>query len=352
VRGTISFHPVDAALFEGLIAGLLAGRKVQPESFLAEAVRVRYAWIVSRRTVSAIERAFEEAEPPKAAQGASLFERLKATAVALDHKVDAATRKAMRAFDPELHLHGRPFFVGEDSVERVSTVVHEFRMAQGVAAADAAVLEQLAKLDASFPAAFPPAELGDIEPDASYRSDLLREMRMLYDLAAAAHRGDSWNDGQGGRSRTAVAVLFEEGPWRAVRLHARVLPFWQGRDVDGLETICRAAKIEPPACLKPAHALFTEACQEFPGFGESLPMEIAGPRGVGAYVAPADVAELLDFLNDHGAPMIRAASKFGEGPACTVLLRKIKECAAYARRHRLGYLEASGIPTPDQELEG
>jgi hypothetical protein len=147
-------------------------------------------------------------------------------------------------------------------------------------------------------------------------------------------------------------VLFDEGPWRAVKLHARAVPFWQGRDVDGLETICRAAKIEPPACLKPAHALFTEACQEFPGFGESLPMEIAGECGVGAYVQPDEVPDLLDFLNDHGAAMIRVASKYGEGPACTVLLRKIKECAAYARRHRLGYLEASGIPTPDQEFEG
>jgi hypothetical protein len=35
-----------------------------------------------------------------------------------------------------------------------------------------------------------------------------------------------------------------------------------------------------------------------------------------------------------------------------VLLRKIRECASYARRHGLGYLEAAGIPTPDEELEG
>ena len=351
MRGTISFHPVDPALFEGVIAGLLAGRKVQPDPFLVEAVRVRTPWIVSRLTVAAIERAFEEAEPPKAPEGASLLERIKVSAVALDHKVDLATRKALKALDPELHLHGRPFFVSEESVERVSTVVHEYRTAQSTAAAEAAILEQLAKLDPSFPAAFPP-EMENTEPDASYRSDLLREMRGLFDLAAAARKGDIWKGGDGTRARSALSVLTEEAPWRAVCLHARAVPFWQGREVDGLETVCRAAKIDPPACLKPAHGLFTEACQEFPGFSEGLPLEIAHERGVGAYVAPAEIDDLLDFLTSSGAAMIRAASKHGEGPACTVLLRKIRECVAYARRHGLGYLEAAGVPTPDQELPG
>ena len=33
----------------------------------------------------------------------------------------------------------------------------------------------------------------------------------------------------------------------------------------------------------------------------------------------------------------------------TALLRKIKECAVYAQRHSLGYLEASGITPPERE---
>lgn len=349
MRGTISFHPVDAAFFEGVIAGLLAGRKVQPEAFLAEAVPVRHSWIASRRTIRAIERAFEEAEPPKAVEGANLFARIKATALAVDHKVDAATRKAMKAIDLELHLHGRPFFIGEESVERVSTVVHEFRTAGSPATAESTVLDQLAKLDPTFPAAFAPSNEDEVEPDAAYRAELLRDLRSLYELAAAARRGDAWVQG-GGRSRSAIAVLLEEAPWRAVRLHARAVPFWQGREVDGLETVCRASRIDPPACLKPAHALFAEACQEFAGFHEGLPLEIAGERAVGAYVPAAEIDDLLDFLTNQGAAIIRVASKYGEGPRCVVLLRKIRECVAYARRHGLGYLEASGIPTPDMEL--
>ena len=59
--------------------------------------------------------------------------------------------------------------------------------------------------------------------------------------------------------------------------------------------------------------------------------------------APADVPGVLEFLSAQGGKIIAAAAQFGEGPACAALLRKIKECATYALKHSLGYLEASGI---------
>jgi hypothetical protein len=339
VRGTVAFHPVDASLFGGAIAALLAGEKVQPEPFLAEAVRMRHSRAAAARTIRSIERALADAEPPKAPEGAGIFERIKATALAVDHRVHAATRKAMRALDPELHLYGRPFFVTEESAERVASVVHEFRTAPSVPVAEAAVLDQLARLDPEFPGAFPPDEDEDPPQDLEVKHELMAEMRELFELAGAARRAGTWE--VEGRERPALPVLLEEGPWRAVRLHARVMPYWRGRDVDGLETVCRATGIEPPACLRQAHALFERACSEFPGFPGALPLEIPGPCGVGAYVAPEEVGALLDFLAESGAAIIRAASRHGEGPACSVLLRKIRECCVYAQRHGLGYLESA-----------
>jgi len=99
--------------------------------------------------------------------------------------------------------------------------------------------------------------------------------------------------------------------------------------------------------LVPAWRLFAGACEEFPDLKTSLRLEIESARGVGAFIAPEDVPRLLDFLNAEGARIIEAASRNGEGQACTLLLRKIRECAAYAAKHGLGYLEASGILPPD-----
>jgi hypothetical protein len=61
---------------------------------------------------------------------------------------------------------------------------------------------------------------------------------------------------------------------------------------------------------------------------------------------------LASFLDANGARIIRAAAQHGEGPTCTALLRKIRECARHAERHGFGYLEASGIePPPEIEAE-
>jgi hypothetical protein len=71
--------------------------------------------------------------------------------------------------------------------------------------------------------------------------------------------------------------------------------------------------------------------------------ELTGPRTVGGYVPAEDLPQLLEFLKESGARIIQAAARAGEGPACTRLLKKIRECATYAAGHGLGYLEAAGI---------
>src|SRR5262249_30348902 len=142
-------------------------------------------------------------------------------------------------------------------------------------------------------------------------------------------------------------VLQDRLAWIAVSLHARVVPFWSAVDVDGIETVCKAARIDPPPVLAAPWRLFPDTIEEFPGLKDSLHAEVRAPRDVGAFVSAADVPELLEFLGTNGARIISAAARQGEGQACKTLLRKIKECVSYAARHGYGYLEASGIKDPD-----
>jgi hypothetical protein len=155
-----------------------------------------------------------------------------------------------------------------------------------------------------------------------------------------------WGDGEAA-GQPASDVLRDQLPHRALSLHARIVPFWIALDVDGLETVCRAAQVPAPEMLIPARRLFAAACEEFPGLQSALQLELKGARDLGAFVPPDDVAALLDFLNLQGARIIQAAARQGEGQLCTTLLRKIRECATYAAAHGMGYLEASGILPPD-----
>jgi hypothetical protein len=116
--------------------------------------------------------------------------------------------------------------------------------------------------------------------------------------------------------------------------------------VDGLATICAMADVRPPDFLGGAGRLFEKAVAKLP-LATTMSRELTEPKDVGAYVEPARVPDLLDFLTMHGARIIRAAARAGEGPLAEGVLRKVKECAVYAEKRGVGYLEASGIAPPE-----
>jgi len=348
MQGYVSFHPIDLAFFDELIAPLVSGRKVNPEEFLQRAATLRRNGWVARRFAVAVEQLAAASEAPKADPGASPWKRLRANLERIDYRPDEMARKAAEAFDPELHLDGRPFFIAEGSTEKVAAAVDAYTAANSEAAAEKIARNQLALFDADLARHVEPAEIAELSSDLSYRSDLLGLLTKIHDLARLAREGRAFVDGDAA-PRPAAEALPDELPWRAVSLHARVAPFWIARDVDGLETICRAAGVRAPDCLSPAWRVYAEACDAFPALKESLGLEVRRPRDVGAFVAPGEVGELVRFLAEHGARIIGAAARGGEGAMATALLRKIKECAVYAQRHGCGYLEASGILPPERE---
>ena len=348
MKGYVSFHPIDLSFFDDLIAPLVAGRKVNPDDFLRRAVLLRRNGWVARGFAIAVEQFAAAAVPPTTDPAASPWRRLRANLEKIDYRPDALAAKAALGFDPELHLEGRPFFIAEGSAERVAVAVDAYVAAESETAVAKIARDQVARIDADLAREIGPADIPEPPSDLGYRSDLLRLLTKIHELARLAREGRSFS-GDDDASRPATEALPEELPWRALAMHSRGTPFWIARDVDGLETICRAAGVRAPDCLSPAWRVYAEACEAFPLLKESLGLELKRPRDVGAFVSPGEIGELLHFLADHGARIIHAAARGGEGAMATALLRKMKECAVYAQRHRWGYLEASGILPPERE---
>ena len=346
MKGIVAFLPADPAFFDEIVGSLYAGRKINPEAFLVTAFRIRRNAWRSRRWPRALATILETAKPAEPSPGSTLWVKVRTHLEKLDFKLDATALRVKKVFEPELHFEGRPFFVGEGSAERVAEAVAAMAAAESEGAADRLAQEQLARLDPELPNAVEPMDGSDLDGDLSYRAELLSEMKKVHDLSRAARESISGTSGRAGPA-TAEDALIDELPWRAAWLMSRVAPFWVARDVDGLETVCRAAGVPPPDCLVPAWRLFAEACESFPRLKAALHLELRKPKDVGAYAAPADVPEILDFLQASGAKIIGAATRAGEGPRATTLLRKIKECAVYAQRTGAGYLEASGLVPPD-----
>ncbi len=348
MKGYVSFHPIDLTFFDEFIAPLVAGQKVNPDAFLQRAATQRKSSWTARRFALAVEQLAALSRPPDADPTASRWQRLRTNLEKIDYRPDELAIKAAQGFDPDLHLDGRPFFIAEGSAERVAGAVDAYTSATSEPAVEKIVREQLSRLDARLAKDVEPVEIAELSSDLSYRGDVLRLLTKIFDLARFAREGRAFA-GDDAPPRPAAEALPEELPWRALALHARANPFWLARDVDGLETICRAAGVRAPDCLSPGWRVYAEACDAFPALRDALGLELSRPRDVGAFVAPGEIDQLLQFLAEHGARIIGAAARGGEGPMATALLRKIKECAVYAQRHGFGYLEASGILPADRD---
>jgi hypothetical protein len=108
MKGVVSFHPVDVSFFDDVVAPLVAGRKIDPDAFLARVLPMRrYRWEVARYA-SSIETLIETAGPARPRREDGVLKKIKTHLEAFDYRPDQATKIVLRTIDPDLHLHGAP----------------------------------------------------------------------------------------------------------------------------------------------------------------------------------------------------------------------------------------------------
>jgi len=342
MRGVVSFHPIDLEFFDGIIGPLTVGKKVNPEQFLETAVRARAtAWYV-KRYKRTLETLLTLLEPPPPPSEGSMWDKIRTRLERFDYKPDPTAKMIDGKIEPDLHLYGRPFFICEASADRVSAIVDEFLTAEGESARESLVLEQLVRLNPELGRSLEPVEVREPTSDMAYRNELLNSLKSIFGVARPSRGGED-AEASGGSLMKVAEIQPRDLTWKAVHLHSRAVPFWIGRDVDGLEAVCQSAEVEPPGFLAPAWRLFSPAIDSLPELRDELTVELRTERDLGTFVSADDVPELLAFLNSQGTRIIHAATRHGVGPTCATLLRKIRECAHYAQRRGMGYLEASGI---------
>lgn len=350
MRGLISFHPVDPALFETLIEPLVMGEKVNPESYLSRAFRQREAAWYCNGYKNGLLDLRDLVQPPPARTEGSMWDRMSSQIERLSHRPDPLSLLLKEKLETDLHIDGRPFLVTEGSPDRVARLVGEYAREGKSDEIESLILEQIVRLDPKLAGRVDPLHAEALGSEMHYKSELLDELRQIYDLAKTARAGENWGPA-GAPRRPAIEVLLESLPYRALQVHARAVPFWVARDVDGLDTICEATGIEIPSYLTTARDLFPRSIGAFPDLDGAFHADLRSAADIGTYVPPDRVESLLTFLSDNGGRVIQAATRHGEGAAAGTLLRKIRECAAFAHRHSMGYLEGSGVlpPLPREE---
>ncbi len=320
----------------------MLGEKIDPGAFLAAAMRNLVSSWEAARYKQTLDFLLDQLEPPPPPEDGTMWDKVRTRLERFDHKPSALVRHVGAKIETDLHLAGRPYLITEGSAESVASMIEEFMQVEHEAAAQSLIVKQLVRLDPEIAKGIELGEFAEAPAPGSYRADLLNSLKVIYDMARAARDGQSWGPADG-RREPARTVLARELPWRAMQLHSRAIPFWIARDADGLNGVCWASGIEPPDFIVPAWRLFPRSCEVYPEIRDTLGADVSGEQSVGSYVAPQDVPDLLTFLNENGSRMIQVATQHDVGSTFKTLLRKIRECACFASRAGVGYIEAGGI---------
>jgi hypothetical protein len=100
MRDFVSFHPVDVAFFDELIAPLTAGARSIPKRSSRSAGSVRRAAGSGAGTRSRSRGSAVLIEAPKADPKSSMWQRLRTNLEKIDHKPDEVVRRAAKVVRP------------------------------------------------------------------------------------------------------------------------------------------------------------------------------------------------------------------------------------------------------------
>ncbi|QFG21170.1 hypothetical protein [Actinomadura sp. WMMB 499] len=294
-----SYHPVDMALVESRLLPYLAGHGSDDgiDDLVGRAVEIRKT-------------------------------RFRAKAWALG--VLQATRGLDGvAFDPALHVWGRPFFIVGDGV---AEDVRRY-LATPSGEVDALAREMIDRIDPALTARVTPDAGGRLPDDERLAEGMTTALRILRGAAVALREGRRTVRHPDGREFDAAEILASEVPFNLLTFTAALLPGWMSRGRTWPTALCADAGVADEGFTGPA-ALTGLLREEFPGLDWPVPAgTITANYTVGGLVPAPAVAGTRAHLARHRDAFDRDPSD----------LRKIDEAMGVAAAFGAAFCEATEI---------
>jgi hypothetical protein len=311
----VSFHPVDVELIQQRLLPYVEGQGTIDDLVL-DAVRlakVRYrakAWALG---LLHYQEAKAKGKPSK--------------------KTVPAMPADSPAFDSQLHLWGRPFFITVDRPDQVSRAIDHY-LAAKPNEVDALAADMLRILDPELVDIVKPKQEGQLPEDAALAEHLRHEMDLFRECYQA--RGQKKKVRlPDGRLASPREMFRHHFPLAILSFAAQFRPGWMARGHVWPTCLLEELGLElPPYFTSPA-SLFKPILEKVPEIGRNLENTISANYMVGGYIPPDNASDLRIFLEEH---LDKA-----KNPEYRVTYQKILEAVQDAEREHMGFAEASEI---------
>jgi hypothetical protein len=317
----VSFHPVDEALLNERVVPYVRG-KGSLDDLMPRAVRLAHVhYRANAWGLGLLELSHQETERRRSAQG-------KGKAVAGPPPV------VPEAFDSDLHVWGRPFFITAETPAEVSEAIDRYQAA-GPEEVDNIARDMLRRLGPGLEGVVTPQTEGTLPAE----SDLAQQLRWKIDLFRDAYH--AWKRGEqvtapDGERHDPLELFATDFTLAALEFIARFQPGWMARGHVWPTYLLGEAGLARSGLFAPAYRMLGGLGDELPDLKDALEETITQNYTVGGYVAPASVSPTRELMEANRQAL-------GEPTECHVDVRKIIEALYDAGRRGLAFAEAAEV---------
>ena len=317
----ISSHPVDAGLIRNRLLPYLRGEG-NIDDLVADAVRLARV----RFRANAWGLGLLALVSPKPGKPGQRPKKL---------KPDAG------AFNPDLHLWGRPFFIAAPS-EDVGAVIDRY-LAATPDQVDAIAREQLDWLDASLKDRVVPDADGFLpEDDSVIAVGARQELDLLRSAYPRLADGRPVKMPDGEASDPEDLFLFHM-PLAVVAFAAQFLPGWMARGHVWPTGLIAEAGLDAEELFEPAGFLFEPLLGSIGGWDEAFAPTITQNYTLGGAVRAANVGNLRAWWQAHREQLLAPYIADGDADLGALAYLKSLEAMQDAERRGVAFLEAAEI---------
>lgn len=248
---------------------------------------------------------------------------------------------APAAFDPDLHVWGRPFFVTAEGTEAIADTIDR-DLAARPEDVDAIAREQLEQLQPGLASRVEPSDEGTLPSDA----DLAASVRGHVDLmraSVAAIRGGRGSIEFGGRAHDPARLLGRELALTALTFAADFRPGWMARGKLWPSLLLVELGVNVRDRIIANAAMFMPVYRALPDVPWFLAETIYENYQVGGAASPGDLPALRALLMENRERILAPARAHGEHAYVATVLRKIDEAMADAQHRGLPFCEATEV---------
>ncbi len=249
-------------------------------------------------------------------------------------------------FDPEVHVWGRPFFIGGKSTDEVSAAIDNYMSATEDEVDEIArtVLESLDETGGKLVNLVKPSNEGELPNDTELAKGLCWKMDLFRDAFQACGEDRPVQLPGTDEQRNPRELFATDFTLAVLEFASHFRPGWMARGYGWPTNLLCQGDVDVVSLFDTPQQIIAPLLADIPELADTLRDKIEHNFMVGGYVRASAVPELIQAIDDNDAEInLWAKSQNWGDDGAAIYLTGMREAACDAARRGIAFVEAAEV---------